>query len=196
MAEERQFAHARKVLDRHDTEGLSRTLGESLVDGRHHAAKRHLAPLLQRLEVGVSVDLRAMGVAHVLQHDGILVERMGREIDAHELALLVEFLDGRPPFRLGQGRMDHGHVVAPEEAQTGIGLVHLVALAVAHEQVDEEFSLGVGGEELLAHDPESIEAATIGQALESLSVDVGQVDALGKVEDVLVGTVLLALRLY
>ena len=67
-------------------------------------------------EFGNVVEIGTAGVAQVVEHDTIFVERMGGEIDAHEIALFVESLYVAPLFALDNGRCGYFHsVVATEE---------------------------------------------------------------------------------
>ena len=120
---------------------------------------------------------------------------MGRQIDAHQVAFLVEPLDVAPTHvRLGNGRRGNLHVVeTAKERVLGFGLRLLVVLAVAHQCIKELLALGILREIGFAPDAKGVEAATQSQRLESLAVDIAQVDTLGKVEDVLIGAVLLPL---
>ena len=66
-------------------------------------------------------------------------------------------------------------------------------MSVANEDIEEHIATTINAEVVLAWNTEAVETAAQCQRLESLSVDRSVVDALGKVEDTLVGAVLLAL---
>ena len=122
---------------------------------------------------------------------------MCREVDAHEVALLVETLDGGPLLHvLGHLGLGYGvgHAVHAEEGVHGLCTLGLHQGAVADEDVEETLFLGILGKVVLAlHLGETVETARECQTLEVLTVTGLQVDALHKVVDALVGTVGLAL---
>ena len=134
-----------------------------------------------------------MGIAEVAEDDFVIVERMSREIDAHELTLPVESLDGAPGFCFRNRRGGYLHrLYASEERGGCLALLLLVELAVSYERIQEGFALAVLAEVLLAADAEAVETATQSQAFECLAVDIGEIHALGKIEDVLIRAVLQA----
>ena len=69
----------------------------------------------------------------------------------------------------------------------------MILLSKTHQTVEEHLSLGIGGEILLAHQSETIEAATQRQTLKGLAVDILEADPLSKIVDVLIRTMGLTL---
>ena len=111
---------------------------------------------------------------------------MSRNIDAHEVALLIQALDVAPALiGLGDGRCGYLNAVVEtaEERVLGLLLLLLIELAVAHQRIEEDLALGISSEELLTTNTEGVETTAKSQRLECLTVDVGEADTLGEVED-------------
>ncbi len=86
---------------------------------------------------------------------------MGREIDAHQLALPVQTFDGAPAFSFRNRRRGYLYRLGTAEERGGcLALLLLVELAVAHQRIEEGIALAVLAEELLAADAEAVETAT------------------------------------
>ena len=119
---------------------------------------------------------------------------MGGEVDAHQLALLVQSLDVAPAvIGLGDGWCLNLYLVeSAEERILCLHLLLLIGLPVAHDGLDEGLALGILCKEVFATDTEAVESATQRQHFEGLAVDILQTDTLHKVEDVVIGTILLA----
>ena len=90
-----------------------------------------------------------MGIAQVVDYYLELVERMGREIDANQFALLVQPLNVAPQFALRYRRCGYFYFVfASKERILHLLLLCLVELSVTHECVEERLTLIVLGEEI------------------------------------------------
>ena len=130
-----------------------------------------------------------LSVAHVVEHHRIFVERMGREVYAHKLTLLVEAFEVAPfEGALGQRRMDDGNVHGSEERVLVAELILLIAVAIAHEDIKEDLrTLACRLEEKFALDVrQTVESTRDDQVFDILAVACRQVDALEEVEDRLV----------
>ena len=189
LAEERQFARAREVLDGNEATRTA-IAAELRLHRCHHTAEGDDVFLGQFLLVA---QFGTGGVAHVLQNHAVLIERMGREIDAHQVALAVQALDIAPGVALGDGRCGYLHHVASEERHLRLHLLGLEMLAEAHERVEEHLALDVGRQIALAGDAEAVEPAAEHQALNGLAVHGREVHALHQVEHVGVWSTRLAL---
>ena len=149
MPEKGNLAAAGEVLQLEDAERLA-ILGCALAESGDDASHRDLLAL----QVLAVVELDHARVADILQDDAIRVERMGGEVDAHQLFLFVESLQVAPAFAGGNLRLGDRHkLVCPEERVGGVGLVGLELIAVAHQDVHEGFAFGVLGIDLLALQP-------------------------------------------
>ena len=190
LTEERQLARSFEILDGDEAARLS-GLGELGFHPGDDAAEHHIL-LLGKLHL--VAQFRAVGIAEVAEDDFVIVERMSREIDAHELTLPVEPLDGAPGFSFRYRRGGYLHrLYASEERGSCLALLLLVELTVSYERIQEGIALAVLAEVLLAADAEAVETATQSQTFECLAVDIGEIHALGKIEDVLIRAVLQAL---
>ena len=69
----------------------------------------------------------------------------------------------------------------------------MVGLTIAHQRIEEHLALVVNGKIVLTADAETVETATQCQTLKTLTVDGCEIDALSKIVNVLIGTVLLTL---
>ena len=190
LAEERQLARAFEVFYRDEAARLA-GLSELAARRRDNASQHHFLLLCQLLLVG---QLGAMRVTHVVEYYLEVVERVGRQVNAYEVALLVELLYGAPCFALGY--LGRGYVNAVHVAEERVlrrVLLLLVKLSVAHERVEEHLSLGVAPEVVFAPDVEAVESAAEGEALEAFAVAGREVDALHHVEHVFIRAVLFAL---
>ena len=118
---------------------------------------------------------------------------MRRQIDAHKVALAVEFLDVAPRLGVGHGRRGNQHLVGiAEKRGLRLFLPCLIELAVAHEAF-EESGFAVGGEKCLARQSETVETAAQRQTFKRFFVHRAVVHALCEVENRLERTVFLAL---
>ena len=98
FTEERQFARTVIVLQRHDAKGLS-ILGESRPYVGDNAPQDDILTVCQ---AGSVCQFVTTSVAQVVQHNLELIQRMGREVDAYQFALLVQPFDVTPSdIRLG-----------------------------------------------------------------------------------------------
>ena len=91
------------------TAGLCR----EILHGRNHTRHAYLLTV-ERLEIG---QIAQLGLAHVVYYEGVVVQRMRREIEPDHLTLLVEYLQLVPIFGYGRSRrlyVDDG--AAAEEA--------------------------------------------------------------------------------
>ena len=117
---------------------------------------------------------------------------MCREIDAHEVAFLVQLFDIAPALRLGNGGGGHLHLVESEERVGRLLLLKLVVLTEPDEHVEEDLAFGRKRHVALARDAEAVESAAEHQAFECLAVHIAQIDALHHFEHILEGPVFLA----
>ena len=118
---------------------------------------------------------------------------MGREVDSYQGTLLVQSLNVTPAhigFR--NGRRSYLDFLSAKERRLGLSLFLLVALTIAYQGIKEHFTLAVFSEEGLTTDAKTVKATTEGKRLVSFTVDTGERHALGEIEDVLIGAVLLA----
>ena len=131
----------------------------------------------------------------MFQYDAELIQRVCRQIDTHQLALLVQpFYVAPADLRLRNGRRLNLYAAeVAEERVLCLLLLELVALSETHQRVEERLALAVLHEEVLAPYAKRVESAAQRQRLEGFLVDGAEVDALDEVEDVLIGAVLLAL---
>ena len=99
---------------------------------------------------------------------------MCREIDSHEVALLVQSFDVTPAFiGLWHRGNSNLHAVAkgPEERILHLSHLLLIELTIAHEDIQELFTLGIDGEIVLTTDAEAVETTAQRQRFEGLTVD-------------------------
>ena len=71
-------------------------------------------------------------------------------------------------------------------------LLALIKLTISYQGVEEHLVLVIDSKEVLAGYSETVEATTQRQAFKCLSVDIAEVDTLGKIKDIFVRSVLLA----
>ena len=113
-----------------------------------------------------------MGVTHALEHNAVFVERMGREINTHQVALLVEPFQVAPFFHLsgngGGGNLHAAHVA--EERVVHLLLFLLVEPAVAKQGIDKHLAFVVQSEILFAANAKTVESAAEHHALDGLTV--------------------------
>ena len=145
----------------------------------------------QRLEV---LQLRKPRLAHVVDDDLVFVERMGRKVQTHHLALLGQLLQLAPVGARRKHRTLDVHVpAAPEKALLGIVPFGLEPLPVTHQLLDEGLAARipqVDAEEFAAREVRNgVEGPGIGEVLDALAVDQREVHTLDEVEDVLEGPV-------
>ena len=159
VAEERQLARTFEVLQGHDTKRFA-VFGEARTDSRHDAAQDDIFAIGQCRYVG---QFRTACVTEVVEHNLIFVQRMSGEIDAHEVALLVQALNVAPAD-IGLGNRRRGYlntiVETAEERVLHLLLLLLIELTIAHQRVEEHLALGVLGKKLLTANAERVEATT------------------------------------
>ena len=118
---------------------------------------------------------------------------MGREIDTHKVAFLIQAFDVTPTFIiLRHRRLGNLHPIAKgtEERVLHLSFLLLIGLSVTHQCIQELFALGVSGEVILPPYAKAVEATAQCQTLKALTVDGCEVDTLGKIVDILKGTIL------
>ena len=132
-----------------------------------------------------------MHVAHILKYDGIIVQRVGGQINADQVALLVQTLQRTPRFGLRHfRRSDFHHVHIPEKWILHGILVGLVARAVTCQLVDKAFPFGIHAEILFAGDAvETIESPRKHQAFQVIPFHGSARHTLNEVENVLIRSV-------
>ena len=97
---------------------------------------------------------------------------MSRDVDAHEVTLLVQTLYGAPPLSLRHRRRGHDdRIEIAEERIACLRLLCLVELSVAYQRVEEHVALAVDTKILLALYAEVVETSAERQALKRLTVD-------------------------
>ena len=119
----------------------------------------------------------------MLQHHCILVQRMSRQVDAHQLALLVQAVYVAPTFGLRHfGSGDRQGVLTAEEAALGACLVLLKTVTIADKHFAEGFVLGIERKILLAaHLAKAVQCPGQSQVLQVLAIARVEVDALHEV---------------
>ena len=143
--------------------------------------------------------MRNAYVAHILQDNPVLIERMSRQIDAYQFLLLVQTLQKRPLGGFGDGRCGNqvGMSHITEQRELGLHAVSLILGSVTDQDITEHLVLAAGLYELLApYLGEAVKRSGHSQVLNVLTVAGAQVHALYKVKDALVRTVRLALAYY
>ena len=129
----------------------------------------------------------------MLQHNGILVQGVCGEVDAYQVALLVESLEVAPTLSsryLGSSNLHH--VLPTKEGVERRSLVGLITVAITQQCIEKDLPTGIGGKELLPLNlAKTVKATRQGQILKVLTIASGEVDTLGKVENAFVGAVLL-----
>ena len=147
LAEEGDIATAFIVFHRDEATGLAR-LCHCRAHLRDDAAKLNLRLLRQRHLI---VELRAVGVAHLVEDDLVVVERMCRQVDAHQVAFLVEPLYGAPLFHLWNRRVSYvdSHS-GTEEGELGFLLLPLVVLSETQQGIENLHAFGILAEVLLS----------------------------------------------
>ena len=96
----------------------------------------------------------------MVEDDSILVQGVGREVDADQLLLAIEALQGAPSVEARDVRAGYLHgVVGAKEGEGGALTVELELVAVAQEDVGEGLLAIVLHEEGLTVDAEAIEGA-------------------------------------
>ena len=192
VAKEEHLGRAAEVLNLSYSVGAA-FLGEACAwRVADNTAKGYLAAT-QCLKV---VHLASLGVAELVEDDGIVVERVCRQVDAYKLPFAVQALQGAPCAAHGDFGVGYlGHLRVAKERCRCIGLVVLVGVAVAYECLKELVALAVGAGILLARyaTRQLVECSGKGKALKVLAVAGGEVHALHKVEYALERTICLAL---
>ena len=168
-------------------------LGHQVLHAHDHSRHGDLLPL-----DGVEIlQLRELGLAHVVDDDFIVVQRVRREVESHHLALLRELLQ-LAPFGAGRKhRTLNVHMsLAAEQALLGVVLFGLEPLSVAHQLFDEGDAVGVAGihaEELAAREiRDRVERPGVSEVLKTFAVDQRVVHPFDEVVDILERTVGLA----
>ena len=190
LTKQSQLTGTLEILQHDKATGIA-TLVETGAHTGHDAADDDILTVFQLVDIR---QLVAPGVAEVVEHNLIFVQRMGREIDTHQFAFLVQTLDIAPAFvGLGNSRTLYFHIVeTTKERVLGLLLLGLIGLAKAHDNINERLTLTILGKEVLTADAKRVEATTEGQCLKGLAVDLSEIDTLHKVVDILVESVLLA----
>ena len=173
LGEERELVTARIVLQ-HGPGIRGALLREKLLVVRHQARDAHLGRFLGQFALGNQVrEVRQLASGEVLHLEPVLVQRVRRQVHAHEFLLLLQeaqvvFLPchfrHRGPLGLhfldvaeqGGGRIDR---IVPEQ------------LAVPDDLVDERLSAAARELILAALDAETVQRAGVQERLERLAVD-------------------------
>ena len=92
LAKHGQLARALKILKRDESTGIS-ALVETRTDSRDDTAYHHISTVFQAIGV---CQFDTLGIAEVVEHDLILIQRMGGEIDTHQVALLIQAFNVAP----------------------------------------------------------------------------------------------------
>ena len=141
FAEECQFARAFKVFNGYKSAGFS-GFGELRFDTCNDAADKQFVFLGKG---GFIIELGATGVAHGVEDDFKIVERMCREIDSDKVALTVQSLNGAPFVCLWYGGCGYFNGFGgTEERVLGLCLLGLIELPVSDERVEESRAFTVG----------------------------------------------------
>ena len=185
LAEKRELVRSVVVLQLEFAPRLA-GLGHQVLHADDHTRHGDLLSL-ERVEI---LQLRELRLAHVVDDDLVVVERVRREIEPHHFALFREFLE-LTPVRTGRshGTLDVHVLAAAEQALLGVVLLGLVTLSVAHELFDEGDAARIariGSEELVAREVgDRIERPGVGQVLQAFAVHERVVHAFDEVIDVL-----------
>ena len=150
-----------------------------------NATKRDFLTTGQFLVI-VFHHILAKRVAHLMQYQRIIVERMSGKIDAHQFFLLIQPIDAAPRLSFGNGGSSESHIV--RHAKEGVGgsdFELLVLFSKAHQSVEEHLSFAVGRHILLAHQPKAVESTAQGKTLKRLTVYILQAHSFCEIEDVL-----------
>ena len=133
LAEERKLVRALVVLHR-ELAPMTARLGGLLLYGGDHASHSDLLTV-EWLEIRQIAEVE---LAHMVDNDLVLVERVRREEHSDVLALLVQDLQLIPVLGNGRRRrLNINHRAAAEEALLRIQALLLHALAIAHKLLDE-----------------------------------------------------------
>ncbi len=188
LAEERQFVSPSEVLYGQYPEILA-VLGLPHPLRRDDACNRELLPL-EVLQTGIQFVQR--GAQH-LHLQLIKVQRVGGQIDADQVLLILRLLIVVPRLTIrnhGLRHLERLHV--PEEGSLHAHRILLRLLPVVHQSL-QHAHIAVHVEILRAVVPEAVQPSRHHQGLQRLLIDGAVVDALEKIIDILIRSVLLPL---
>ena len=133
LTEHGQFARALEILECDEATGIT-SFVEACADGSHNTTHHYIGSILQFIGVCQFDTLR---VAEVVEHNLELVQWMGGEVDAHQVALFVQSFDVTPScLTLWDGRCgDLYSVEVAKQRVLGLLLLSLIELAVAHNNL-------------------------------------------------------------
>ena len=169
LAEQRELVRAVVIFERELAPRLP-GLGHQVLHADDHAGHGYLLPAhgIEVLQIG------KLGLAHVVDDDLVVVERVGREVKPHHFALLGEGFQ-LAPIGAGRndGRLDVDLPASAEKALLGVVLLGLVTQPIAYKLLHEGGAARipqVGAEELAAVERGNrIESPGIGEVFETLA---------------------------
>lgn len=182
FAEERKFTRAIEVFHADDTIRVA-TLGCASTHAGDDAAEGEGGHGGKGSTVFELADAHG---ADVVENDAVFVERMGGEVDADEVAFLVEPFEVAPTGYVGRdfGMNDgdaHAHVA--EEGIGGLMKVGLELVSVAKEGVEEHFVAGCRRKVGFARNVvKSVEGTGENKAFDGFAVAGREVDTFKEIE--------------
>ena len=210
---------ARIILHSEDAVGIARTRS-AFAPSRNDTTASDVAILyfanalhfgritLQFLPLGILLLLSAWignrfkfghrRIAGIFQLELVLVERVCRKEEAHQLLLAIKALQGAPLLKfLGRFGMLNHHIVllqVAEKAHLVRLLVGLEFLTIFDDLIEEGNALWIQSKILFAADlAETVKGARQCQRLEGLAINGTEIHAFHKVEDILKRTIGIAL---
>ena len=110
FAKEHQFSRAVEILEIDDAPGFV-VLAKALLHACHNTPQGDIISVLKGCATFCQIG--TFRITEVVEDDFILIQRMGREIDTHEFALLIQSLDVAPAYpRLRDRRLGNLYPVA------------------------------------------------------------------------------------
>ena len=181
-----------KVFYRYKSAWFS-TLSELLTDGRHDTTNNNILSSVKTLYV---CQIGTGSIAQIVENNLILIQRMGRQIDTHQVTFFVQTLNIAPTnIRLWHCWRGNLHPVeAAKQRVLCLCLLHLIGLTIPHQRIQPLLSSCILSEIVLPSDSEAVEATTQCQRLEGLTVHITHINTLRKVKDRFIRTVLFTFR--
>ena len=191
LAKQRQLARTYEVFEGDNTEGFA-VLGETGTYRCDDTANGYIFATSQFADICQFVTTR---IAQIVKDYLKFIQRVGRQIDTYQFAFLIQTFYVAPAiFTLRQGGCLYLQISKTAKQRVlCLLLLRLIELAVAHHDLYGTLAFCIMGKEVLTAQTKTVKATTQRQCFKGFAVDLTEVDALYEVEEVLIGSVLLAL---